>query len=63
VLLVSGGTLCPLSLGVPRCPRVGLRLWATHRCVQVCRQDSLPGFVGSLAWTPVWTLFFSLRLP
>jgi hypothetical protein len=63
VLLVSGGPLRMLSLGVPRRPGVGLRLWATHRCVQMCRQDSLPGIARSLASTPVWTLSFCLGLP
>jgi hypothetical protein len=63
VLLVSGATLCPFSLVVPRCLGVGLTSCATHLCLMWCRQDPLLGDARSSMSMAVWTLSFSPRLP
>jgi hypothetical protein len=57
VLLVSGAALHPLSL-VPRQHVVGLRSWATPRCVQRCRQGPLRGVARMLARTLSFWLSF-----
>jgi hypothetical protein len=36
VLLVSGVSLCPLSLVIPHRLRVGLKSCATHLCLMRC---------------------------
>ena len=62
VLLVSGAAPRPSSL-VLRWPGVGLRLWATRRCVCRCRQGPNMGVARIPVSTHLWYLLWSHNLP